>query len=313
MAATAGKPGTNWKQVKPGDRKKIGPIVRHYMKQAHPFTACVRDNTKRFGPERAKRICAVVKDMGERRTTWRKGGKKVSESPELEDAFLEEFVGPTFDEHFAPALDEAGLTVEELAAWSDSVVEGERVMEALAGVEFDDPQRIIEAAATKAPLSHTKRRPGESLAAWGKRLQAGDASLEAKSKAKTGAKDKDFEGKHPRGRGGTWIVKAGDSGELAAAVKKRMGGKLTDDRIRTFQKRHGLTVDGRVGKQTAAALLGNRNAKTIAIGSMTADQRRKLRGKKRVRETPTPPPEGFGSDVTFSPAELVEAARGAGT
>lgn len=311
MAATAGKPGTNWKQVKPDDRKKIGPIVRHYMKQAHPFTACVRDNTKRFGPERAKRICAVVKDMGEKRTTWRKGGKKVTEAPELEDAFLDEFVGPTFDEHFAPALDEAGLTVEELAAWSDDVVDGDRVMEAMAGVEFDDPQRIVEAA-TKAPMSHKTRRRGESLGDWGKRLQAGDAALEKKSKAKTGAKDNDFEGKHPRGRGGTWIVKAGDSGELAQAVKKRMGGqKLTDGRIRAFQARHGLTVDGRVGKQTAAALLGNKNAKNIAIGSMTRDQRHKLRGK-RVRETPELP-EGFGRDVTFEPSELVEAARGVGT
>jgi len=66
-----GKPGTNWKQVKGEDRKRINPIVRHYMKMAHPFTACVRDNTKRFGPDRAKRICAVVKDMGERSTKWR--------------------------------------------------------------------------------------------------------------------------------------------------------------------------------------------------------------------------------------------------
>jgi hypothetical protein len=74
-AAEVGKPGTNWKQVTPAHRKKIGPIVAHYMKSAHPFTECVRDNTKRFGPERAKRVCAVVKDMGERTTKWRKGGK----------------------------------------------------------------------------------------------------------------------------------------------------------------------------------------------------------------------------------------------
>jgi hypothetical protein len=64
---------TNWKAVTPEHRKKIGPIVRHYMKDPHPFTACVRDNTKRFGEDRAKRICAVVKDMGMRTTKWRKG------------------------------------------------------------------------------------------------------------------------------------------------------------------------------------------------------------------------------------------------
>ena len=62
-AAEVGKPGTNWKQVTPGNRAKINPIVRHYMKMPHPFTACVRDNRKRFG-DRAEAICAVVKDMG---------------------------------------------------------------------------------------------------------------------------------------------------------------------------------------------------------------------------------------------------------
>lgn len=62
---------TNWKAVKGDARKKVAPLVNHYAKMAHPFTACVADNTKRFGPDRAKRICAVVKDMGRRSTKWR--------------------------------------------------------------------------------------------------------------------------------------------------------------------------------------------------------------------------------------------------
>lgn len=75
-----GKPGTNWTQVAPENRKKIDPIVRHYMKDPHPFAACKRDGLKHgWSEEKANRICAVVKDMGERRTTWRKGGKKLSE------------------------------------------------------------------------------------------------------------------------------------------------------------------------------------------------------------------------------------------
>ena len=73
--AETGKPGTNWKQVGPAERKKLNPLVRHYMSKPHPFTACVRDNTKRFGPERAKKVCAVVKDIGHGGTGWRKGGK----------------------------------------------------------------------------------------------------------------------------------------------------------------------------------------------------------------------------------------------
>jgi hypothetical protein len=66
-------------QVSPTARKRINPIVQHYGKMAHPFTACVRDNTKRFGPERAKRICAVVKDMARGGTGWR-GETKDSEA-----------------------------------------------------------------------------------------------------------------------------------------------------------------------------------------------------------------------------------------
>lgn len=77
--AEVGKPGTNWKQVGPRERKKIGPIVRHYMSKPHPFTACVNDNTKRFGRERAERICAVVKDMGRRSTKWRGKAKEAEE------------------------------------------------------------------------------------------------------------------------------------------------------------------------------------------------------------------------------------------
>jgi hypothetical protein len=84
-----GKPGTNFKQVTPENRKRINPIVRHYMKMAHPFTACVRDNTKRFGPERAKRICAVVKDMGAGTTKWRKGNASLKEVDDLVDRLLE--------------------------------------------------------------------------------------------------------------------------------------------------------------------------------------------------------------------------------
>lgn len=72
----------NWMQVSPTARKKINPIVQHYGKMAHPFTRCVADNTKRFGPERAKRVCAVVKDMARGTTKWRKGGRgKVRETP----------------------------------------------------------------------------------------------------------------------------------------------------------------------------------------------------------------------------------------
>lgn len=78
--AWGGKPGPNAAQVGPEERRRLAPLIKHYMSKPHPFTACVRDNTKRFGEERAKRVCAVVKDLGAGTTKWRKGrGGKLSE------------------------------------------------------------------------------------------------------------------------------------------------------------------------------------------------------------------------------------------
>lgn len=54
---------------------KLEHLVRHYMKMPHPFTTCVRDNRKRFGPG-AERVCAVLKDIGRGTTYWRGKGKK---------------------------------------------------------------------------------------------------------------------------------------------------------------------------------------------------------------------------------------------
>ncbi len=66
----------NYQMVTPAERKRLAPLVAHYRKSPHPFAACVRDNSKRFGPEGAKRVCAVVKDLIEGNTHWREGNKK---------------------------------------------------------------------------------------------------------------------------------------------------------------------------------------------------------------------------------------------
>lgn len=61
------------KDVGPKARHKLRFLIRFYMRKPHPFTSCVRDNIKRFGKERAERICAVLKDIGTGTTKWRKG------------------------------------------------------------------------------------------------------------------------------------------------------------------------------------------------------------------------------------------------
>lgn len=62
----------------PHAMKKLAPLIKFYAKKAHPFTACVRDNRKRFGPLTEK-YCAVIVDIihgGD--THWRNGGSKTN-------------------------------------------------------------------------------------------------------------------------------------------------------------------------------------------------------------------------------------------
>lgn len=68
--------------------------------------------------------------------------------------------------------------------------------------------------------------------------------------------------KHPRNQGGEFLEK-GHTGPAVAGVQRRLGIKTTgtyDDqtvsRIRQYQTDHGLQVDGVIGAQTAASLLG---------------------------------------------------------
>lgn len=58
---TFSKPGTA--DVTPSDAKKIAPLAKHYLKMAHPFTACKRDQIKHgLTEDHANRRCAVLLD-----------------------------------------------------------------------------------------------------------------------------------------------------------------------------------------------------------------------------------------------------------
>jgi hypothetical protein len=63
------------KNVSPADKKKLRGLLRHYAKKKHPFTACVRDNRKRFGPG-TEAVCATLKDVIRGTTKWRGKGNK---------------------------------------------------------------------------------------------------------------------------------------------------------------------------------------------------------------------------------------------
>jgi HK97 family phage prohead protease len=64
--------GKSAADVGPHARERLRSLIRFYMRQAHPWASCVRDNTRRFGLEGAKKVCAVLKDLGEGTTRWRK-------------------------------------------------------------------------------------------------------------------------------------------------------------------------------------------------------------------------------------------------
>jgi hypothetical protein len=59
------------RDVGPQARYRLRNLLKYYAKKPKPFTACVRDNMKRFGPGRTEAICATLKDMIMGTTKWR--------------------------------------------------------------------------------------------------------------------------------------------------------------------------------------------------------------------------------------------------
>lgn len=110
----------------------------------------------------------------------------------------------------------------------------------------------------------------ESAAVGRKRAQTARAK-----KADSQSSDPNFEGKHPRGFGGKFIRGGASNAPkpVLQGIKEKLGGELTEESIRDFQKEHGLQVDGVIGHQTASAILGNGKAK---VGALTRHDKRRL-------------------------------------
>lgn len=77
------------KTVGPEARQKLRKLLKFYAQKPHPFTACVRDNRKRFGSG-TEAVCATLKDIIRGTTKWRNGGDHVHAEQDEFDRYVSE-------------------------------------------------------------------------------------------------------------------------------------------------------------------------------------------------------------------------------
>lgn len=104
-----------YQTVGPEARNRLKGILKHYAKMPHPFTACVRDNRKRFG-ERTEAVCAVLKDIIRGTTKWR-GHNNPTDHGSAGIAGLSEFVDLPTDLHLDEETIDLIDRLDELDLW----------------------------------------------------------------------------------------------------------------------------------------------------------------------------------------------------
>lgn len=191
---------------------------------------------------------------------------------------------PTYIQHVAHAMVEKGKDVSKAIGMAVGIVKN--WAEGKGGVH-----PAIKAAAAKAIAEWDAKRAKAKVTeaavpSWmlpAAALKPGFKPLEpAKPKSPSSTTPSSSSSwasqKHPRGYGGKFVT-IGSTGPLAKGALKALPGQVNgspstfevSDRLAVmrFQRAHGLQVDGIVGKQTAAALMGRKNASTVGVGALT--------------------------------------------
>lgn len=196
----------------------------------------------------------------------------------------------------AEILDEARTTpVEELGEFERLVAESAALVEAT-------PNWMLPVAATRPGFKPVKpEKPKSSIYSYAHK-------------------------RAPKGTpGGGQFITTGSNGKEVSAIQRRLGisetgtyGGKTKKRVEQFQTRHGLQVDGVIGKQTIAALRGNKNAASVETGALTKHDRRYLRrytartgvsNPRAVSERRVVPKAGSSSARTPAAAKLGSASK----
>lgn len=91
----------NFERVTANPRKMgyLRFLLKHYAKDPHPFTACVKDNMKRFGPGKTEGVCGVLKDLVRQSTRWRGHPERDHGAPGVAIAEADKDAAPAYGGH----------------------------------------------------------------------------------------------------------------------------------------------------------------------------------------------------------------------
>jgi peptidoglycan hydrolase-like protein with peptidoglycan-binding domain len=228
--------------------------------------------------------CAVLMDLGVKAPGWRSREEVAADLG---------WTVPQVDGFVAKCREELRILATALGADKVAVVLAEGVP---LNYAMDEAERDLFELAEEAicavqwfgdmPAKATEAYNPPSWVIPKQAKQPGFKPLDPPKKKSGSSSSKYDESKHPRNQGGEFLQK-GHTGPAVKGVQQKLGIKVTGTydkntvaRIRTYQANHNLAVDGIVGSQTAASLLGKSARAPGALASGLRKQLQSLATRK---------------------------------